>query len=218
MVFVPGGTIAQSVNGMGIRPTDVAPYLIDRYEVTNADYKEFVAAGAYDARVHGKGVAIEKDGAPLAWDDAMRLFVDTTGRPGPATWELGDYPAGQAQYPVAGISWYEASAYARFRGKTLPTVYHWANAALPSGGGVGGLMASVVPASNYASSGPAPVGQYRGLGPFGTYDVHGNVTNGRRTATAVVVSGRSAEAGKTHRTTSPRRWRGRRSSARRWSG
>jgi formylglycine-generating enzyme required for sulfatase activity len=35
---------------------------------------------------------------------------------------------------------------------------------------------SVVPASSYASSGPALVGQYRGLGPFGTYDMHGNVS------------------------------------------
>jgi serine/threonine protein kinase/formylglycine-generating enzyme required for sulfatase activity len=176
MVFVPGGTIAQSVNGMGIQAADVAPYFIDRYEVTNAEYKEFVVSGAYERASYWEGIAIEKDGGPLAWDDAMRLFVDTTGRPGPATWELGDYPAGQAQYPVTGISWYEASAYARFRGKTLPTVYHWANAALPSGGGLGGLMASVVPASNYASAGPAPVGRYRGLGPYGTYDMHGNVS------------------------------------------
>src|SRR2546426_5415406 len=36
---------------------------------------------------------------------------------GPAAWELGDYSEGQADYPVTGISWYEAAAYAEFIGK-----------------------------------------------------------------------------------------------------
>jgi eukaryotic-like serine/threonine-protein kinase len=61
----------------------------------------------------------------------MKVFVDRTGRPGPSTWELSNYPEGRDDYPVSGISWYEAAAYARFRGKTLPTIYHWARAAFP---------------------------------------------------------------------------------------
>ena len=55
----------------------------------------------------------------------MARFRDATGRTGPSTWELGSYPDGQADFPVAGISWFEASAYARFAGKSLPTLYHW---------------------------------------------------------------------------------------------
>ena len=35
-------------------------------------------------------------------------FRDGTGRPGPATWQLGTYPAGQDGYPVSGVSWFEA--------------------------------------------------------------------------------------------------------------
>ena len=62
----------------------------------------------------------------------MDLLVDSTGRPGPATWEVGNFAAGKADYPVGGVSWYEAAAYASFRGKSLPTVYHWVRAALPS--------------------------------------------------------------------------------------
>jgi len=42
----------------------------------------------------------------------MALFRDATGRPGPSNWEAGSYPAGQDDYPVNGISWYEAAAYA----------------------------------------------------------------------------------------------------------
>ena len=38
-------------------------------------------------------------------------FRDATGRPGPATWRSGTYPDGQADFPVGGVSWYEAAAY-----------------------------------------------------------------------------------------------------------
>ena len=55
----------------------------------------------------------------------MARFRDRTGRSGPATWELGSYPEGQEDFPVGGISWFEAAAYARFAGKELPTIYHW---------------------------------------------------------------------------------------------
>ena len=34
-------------------------------------------------------------------------------------------PDGADDLPVAGLSWYEADAYARFAGKELPTLYHW---------------------------------------------------------------------------------------------
>ena len=47
---------------------------------------------------------------------------------GPATWELGTFPDGQADYPVGGVSWYEAAAYAEFADKRLPTVFHWRQA------------------------------------------------------------------------------------------
>ena len=36
----------------------------------------------------------------------------------------------QGDYPVGGVSWYEAAAYAEFAGKSLPTVAHWQRAAL----------------------------------------------------------------------------------------
>src|SRR5262249_5404204 len=91
------------------------------------------------------------------------------GRPGPSTWQLGDYPRGQDDYPVSGVSWYEAAAYAEFAGKSLPTVYHWVRAAGTR------IPASISPLSNFDATGVAPVGQYQALGPFGTYDMAGNV-------------------------------------------
>jgi hypothetical protein len=41
----------------------------------------------------------------------MAAFRDATGRPGPATWELGRFPDGQSSHCVVGVSWYEAAAY-----------------------------------------------------------------------------------------------------------
>jgi dienelactone hydrolase len=70
---------------------------------------------------------------------------------------------------VSGVSWYEAAAYAESVGESLPTIFHWYTAA--------GMGAStyIVPLSNLGGAGTAPVGRHQGLGPFGTYDMAGNV-------------------------------------------
>jgi hypothetical protein len=99
----------------------------------------------------------------------MVLFRDRTGRPAPATWEEGSYPPGEEDFPVSGVSWYEAAAYAEFASKSLPTVYHWTTAASPW------ASATIVPASNFGGHGPARVGGYRGMSWFGAYDMAGNV-------------------------------------------
>src|SRR5690606_33472238 len=55
-------------------------------------------------------------------------FVDRTGCPGPRFWSHGKYPHGEEDLPVVGVSWYEASAYARWVGKRLPTDPEWEKA------------------------------------------------------------------------------------------
>ena len=107
-------------------------FLIDRHEVTNEEYKKFVDAGGYQKREFWKQPFV-RDGRTVPWEDAVALFHDATGRPGPATWEVGDYPKGREKYPVAGVSWYEAAAYAEFAGKSLPTAYHWTRASQAAG-------------------------------------------------------------------------------------
>jgi hypothetical protein len=168
-VLVGGGSVTVQAPGLEGLPTlELPEYLIDRSEVTNRAYKAFVDAGGY-ADSAWWPTPFERDGRPISFGDAVREFVDRTSRPGPSTWELGDYPDGQGEYPVAGISWFEAAAYARFRGRALPSVYHWSWAA-------GAWAANwIVPASNLGGSGVAPVGRFRGLGPWGTVDMAGNV-------------------------------------------
>lgn len=164
MVRVPGGTVALP----GDTPAALPDFFIDKYEVTNREYMRFVSAGGYTRREFWQEPFVE-DGRTLPHGEAMGRLIDATGRPGPATWELGTYPEGQDDFPVRGVSWYEAAAYARFAGKRLPTVHHWQRAA------AFGVNSDVIEHSNFAGKGPARVGAYPGIGAFGTYDLAGNV-------------------------------------------
>jgi serine/threonine protein kinase/dienelactone hydrolase len=146
----------------------VGKYWIDKFEVTNREFKRFVDQGGYKKQEYWKH-EFRKDGHVVPWGDAMKLFVDKTNRPGPSTWIQGKYPRGEGEYPVTGVSWFEAAAYADFVGKSLPTVYHWAAAASPTD------SPSLIPASNFSGKGPSPVGTYHGMSWCGAYDMAGNV-------------------------------------------
>ena len=137
-------------------PIELPDTWLDVYEVTNRQYKEFVDKGGYrDARYWQEPFV--KDGRTLAFDAAMALFRDSTGRPGPSTWELGTYPEGQADFPVGGVSWYEAAAYAAFAGKRLPTYHDWYRAAGP-----GGLLRRSSASATSAGRGRRPSAATRG--------------------------------------------------------
>jgi dienelactone hydrolase len=170
MVRVPGEPdAAADLNGLAHESAvSLRDFFLDRNEVTNAEYKAFVDAGGYAKREYWDQ-RFTKDGKPLSWQQAIHLFVDKTGRPGPSTWEAGAPPAGQEDFPVAGVSWYEAAAYAKFSGKMLPTVFHWSRAATVNTAG------SVVPRSNLQSRGLAAGSHFVGMGPYGTFDMAGNV-------------------------------------------
>lgn len=153
-------------------------FFIDQYEVSNKQYKEFVNQGGYRNQKYWKHPFV-KAGKILTWDQAMTEFVDQTGRAGPATWQAGDHPEGQGDYPVSGISWHEAAAYAEFAGRTLPTGAHWGIASgedttliqVPQLGG----YAIFAPFSNFRGKGPLPAGSLPGITPYGAYDMAGNV-------------------------------------------
>lgn len=164
MLRVPSGRVA---NDLRLPPVELPDYFIDKYEVTNKQFKEFIEAGGYRKPELWKQEFV-KDGRALSWQEAVASFRDRMGSPGPATWELGDYPEGEGDLPVTGVSWYEAAAFAMFAGKSLPTVFHWNRAA--------GIWAAeyIVPASNLSRSRLAAVGSHPSLGPYGTYDMAGN--------------------------------------------
>ena len=143
-------------------------FLIGKFEVTNSEYQAFVEAGGYRRPDLWQYPFTGAEGE-ISFDDAMALFVDSTGRPGPSAWVGGTFPAGEDDHPVAGVSWHEAAAYARFAGYELPTVHHWRRAFAEA------ILAWELRASNVEGEQPAAVGEHAGIGWTGTYDMLGNV-------------------------------------------
>jgi len=100
MVYVPGGVLRAGHRDTNNAYPPIAvsrgPFFIDKYEVTNAQYQE---------------------------------FLDETGGKPPEHWVGGSLPPGRESHPVSGATWHEATAYAKWVGKRLPTEFEWERAA-----------------------------------------------------------------------------------------
>ncbi|MBX3460638.1 MAG: protein kinase [Planctomycetes bacterium] len=187
-VLLPRGTFLLGSN----RESDQNPQrqleqsellLIDKYPVTNEDFLKFVEAGGYER--------------PELWHESARTmlsrFTDGTGRAGPAGWVEGGFDASFAKYPVTGICWFEAHAYATWKGKRLPTPDEWEVAA--GAPRMGDINATDFPWGTRDKAPPAGVAHPREVGtaewdanPTGARDMGSNVaewTSGLSEETAV---------------------------------
>jgi hypothetical protein len=165
----PPGSSPLFIPGLDdLTPEATTAFLMDRHEVTNAEFKKFVDAGGYADPKYWTQPFVEGP-RTLSSKDAMERFVDRTGRPGPATWEVGTYPDGHGTDPVAGVSWYEAAAYAAWAGKSLPTVFHWNRVAFTL------ASSRTIPLANLAGKALVPVGTTKSMNRWGVSDLAGNV-------------------------------------------
>ncbi len=141
----------------------VAEFYIDMYPVTHQQYDKFIRAGGYDRQEF--------------WVEAGWEWLQRQENRLPAYWDV--YLWNRPNYPVIGVSWYEADAYAKWVGGRLPTEAEWEKAAR-------GTDCRLWPWGNQPKEDVAnleagighltPVGIYpRGKSPYGVFDMAGNV-------------------------------------------
>jgi iron(II)-dependent oxidoreductase len=134
MVLVPAGTFLMGAawetfaydNERPAREVSLPAFRIGRAPVTNGEFACFVGESGYERREFWgeEGWRFrEKEGwqSPLYWRRDAGGGRVTRGM-------FGDAPLAD-DHPVAGVSWYEAEAYANFAGKRLPTEAEWEKAA-----------------------------------------------------------------------------------------
>ena len=165
MVLIPKGVFKMGSNAHDayddekpVHTVYIDAFYMDQYEVTNAQYKEFINTNP----------EWKKGRIPEKYHDGNYL----------KNWNGNNYPIGKENHPVANVSWYGAMAYAKWVGKRLPTEAEWEKAAR------GGLAGQKYPWGNSIDFNNAnhgrnigdttPVGSYP-PNSFGLYDMAGNV-------------------------------------------
>ena len=160
MVLIPAGELQMGSNDpeaendeQPVHTVHVEAFYIDKYEVTNAQYKKFIDANP-------------------RWSKKY-LYA-----PYLADWNGNNYPHGKANHPVVHVNWYAAMAYAKWAGKRLPTEAEWEYAArgglvgkkYPWGDDIDSSKANY----DLKVSDTTRVGKYPPNG-YGLYDMAGNV-------------------------------------------
>lgn len=159
---------------------DLAAFYIDTFPTTCGQYLEFVESGGYDD--------------PRWWSPEGWAWRCEAGLQHPQFWRrdgnrwaclrFGWWEEVRSDEPVQHVCWYEAEAYARFRGKRLPTEAEWEKAAswdpasgkkrrYPWGDDDPGPSRANLAQRHF---GPAPVGAYpAGASPYGVHQMIGDV-------------------------------------------
>ena len=136
-------------------PMQVKAFWIDKYPVTNAQFKKFLDATHYHPQ------------------NDLNFLRD---------WKDGNYPSGWGNKPVTWVSLEDARTYAAWAGKRLPHEWEWQYAAQGSDGRTypwgNDWNANAVPAPDTSRTmrGPDDVDSHpQGASPFGVMDMVGNV-------------------------------------------
>ena len=195
MVFIPAGEFLMG-SSEGEGAFDEHPqhrvyldaYYIDKYEVTNAQFKEFVEATGYvtDAERGQAGGYVYNPLETVYYKLVWRYPMVSWQRP--HTWRDDEqHPDAWKYYkmnnPVTQVSWNDVQVYAKWAGKRLPSEAEWEKAAIgtnsrkwPWGNTFNLDIDGVTVHANIASEIFLPVGSFpTGISSYGVYDMAGNV-------------------------------------------
>lgn len=154
----------------------VDAFYIDKHEVTNAQFQEFILADGYNTRKYWTRDGwnfIEKKRAYYTYPTKETYRIEKP-------LGFGENSVSTApDHPVIGVSWYEAAAYAKWAGKRLPTEAEWEKAArgtdgriYPWGNTFDFSKLKYFPHHEKLS----PVGSFpSGASPYGALDMAGSV-------------------------------------------
>ncbi|XP_060612888.2 inactive C-alpha-formylglycine-generating enzyme 2 isoform X2 [Anolis sagrei] len=177
MVHLPGG----KVQILGVFST-VEPFMMDKFPVTNRDFREFVREKKFRTEAEGFGWSfVFQDFVPNALKEKVTHKLEP--------WGPGSGLEGRLDFPVLQVSWRDAKAFCAWKGKRLPTeqewewaarggladrLYPWGNKFLPNRTN---LWQGPFPEGDLAEDGfhgVSPVTAFPPQNPYGLYDLLGN--------------------------------------------
>lgn len=148
---------------------DIKAFWVDRYLVTNAQFQEFIDDDGYRRQ--------------SLWTQEGWLWIERMKRKRPTFWEVEklNFP----NLPVVGVTWYEATAFAKWRNARLLNEAEWEYLATynpeteqkqiyPWGDSFSEDAANIM-VGDYMFR-PTPIGMYpKGVNYWGVHDLVGNV-------------------------------------------
>jgi serine/threonine protein kinase/formylglycine-generating enzyme required for sulfatase activity len=135
----PDGRFAQT-SVLLLNPAETVSLELDPTQPDPSDDMVLVNAGTYSvgSPTHPRSVrlgAFYIDVAEVS-NAEYRRFVRETSYEEPSQWKQFQYDESLADHPVVGVSWDDAQAFARWKGKRLPNADEWESAMRQNGGGL----------------------------------------------------------------------------------